>query len=81
MQNYNKYIEHIKTTWTRSEVAEMFNISTKTLHDWLEERQYELRPRKAITVKELNEIFAFFGDPRPYIAAERERLALKRGKK
>jgi hypothetical protein len=40
-----------------------------------------LRPRKAITVKELNEIFAFFGDPRPYIAAERERLALKRGKK
>jgi hypothetical protein len=80
MQNLHNKPVKVKTTWTRAEVAEMFGICTVTLHGWLEERKYKLRPRKAITIKELDEIFAIFGDPRPYIEAERAKLIPQKGK-
>ena len=64
----------IKATWTRTEVAEMYDICARTLKNWLKDANYVLRKRKAITLKQLHEIFALFGDPRVYAEAERVKL-------
>lgn len=81
MPNIQKQTEKIKMKWSRAEVAEMYGICTLTFMGWLEERGYKLRPRKAINVKEFEEIKALFGDPRDYVAAERAKLYAKKGKK
>lgn len=70
----------IQTTWTRTEVAEMYGICPRTLDNWLKDANYVLRPHKAITFKQLHEIFALFGDPRVYVAAELEKLEQVRKK-
>jgi hypothetical protein len=75
MSFYKKKPVKVQTTWTRTEVAEMFNICARTLKNWLEAANYALRPRKAITFKQKEEIFALFGDPTVYVEAEREKLA------
>ena len=80
MSKIQKQTEVIKMKWSRAEVAEMYGICTLTFMGWLKERGYELRPRKAINVKEFEDIKALFGDPRAYVAAERARLHPKKGK-
>jgi hypothetical protein len=81
MSQYNKEKQvKIQTTWTRTEVAEMYGICPRTLDNWLKYANYVLRPHKAITFKQLHEIFALFGDPRVYVAAEREKLEQLRKK-
>jgi hypothetical protein len=72
--NRNKPVK-IQTTWTRTEVADMYGICARTLDNWLKDANYVLRPHKAITFKQLHEIFALFGDPRAYVKAETEKLA------
>ena len=73
--------EKVQTTWTRIEVAAMYNISTKTFATWLKEANYKLRSRKGITFKQREEIFALFGNPLDYIAAENEKEEEKKKKK
>jgi hypothetical protein len=72
--------EIVKLKWSRAEVADMYGICTLTLMGWLEERGYKLRPRKAINLKEFEDIIAMFGDPRAYTAAERAKPYPKKGK-
>lgn len=73
--------EKAKMTWTRIEIAAMYGICTKTLDMWLEEADYKLRPRRGITFKQRGEIFALFGNPLDYIAAEREKEEQMKKKK
>jgi phage antirepressor YoqD-like protein len=72
--NRNKPVK-IQTTWTRTEVADMYGICARTLDNWLKDANYALRPHKAITFKQKEEIFALFGDPTAYVKAESEKLA------
>jgi hypothetical protein len=80
MRNRNNKPVKIQQKWSRGEVAEMYGISTKTFMEWLEERQYKLRPRKAINQKEFDDILLLFGDPRVYTAKELARLQLRNGR-
>jgi hypothetical protein len=63
MRNKTRQTEKVQSTWSRLEVADMFGIDPKTLADWLKDANYQLRPRKAITRKELDGIFEIFGNP------------------
>jgi uncharacterized protein YjcR len=74
MQYNKKKLVPIQATWTRTDVAEMYGICPRTLKNWLKAASYKLRPRKAITFKQLEEIFALFGDPRVFVEAERKKL-------
>lgn len=80
MSKIQKQTEKIKMKWPRAEVAEMYGICTLTFMGWLDERGYKLRKRKAINLKEFEDIKALFGDPRDYVAAERAKLLPKKGK-
>jgi hypothetical protein len=78
--NKNKPVK-IQTTWTRTEVAAMYDICARTLKNWLKDANYVLRKRKAITLKQLQDIFALFGDPRVYVETERVKLQEEERKK
>ena len=80
MADSQKHTEKIKMKWSRAEVAEIYGICTLTFMGWLDERGYKLRPRKAINVKEFEEIKALFGDPRAYVTAERAQLQPNKNK-
>jgi hypothetical protein len=80
MQNHHNKPVKIQQKWSRGEVAEMYGISTNAFMGWLEERNYKLRPRKAINQKEFDEILLLFGDPREYSSKELAKLQTKRGR-